>query len=174
MSYPKEYIDYLVQFHACRDYFECHEILEEFWKEQGGRKTDSIWLPFIQLAVAQYHHRRNNWPGARKMMSKAIEGFEGRKKMISDLGLDADKFLQLLFKSLSMIDQREAYESLELPIQDPVLLNMCRDECKKHQYSWKKSDLSNHALIHRHRTRDRSEVIKARKDALLKKKIDPK
>ncbi|RDI41281.1 DUF309 domain-containing protein [Falsibacillus pallidus] len=174
MSYPREYIDYLVQFHACRDYFECHEILEEYWKDREGRRKDSIWLPFIQLAVAQYHHRRNNWPGARKMMSKAIKGFEGRSKMVSDLGLNDDEFFQLLSISLSKIDQREEYESMELPIKDPDLMKICRQECKKHQYSWQKSDLTNHALIHRHRTRDRSEVIHARNNALLKKNIDPK
>lgn len=33
--YPAEYLEYLVYFHADRDYFECHEILEEYWKEQG-------------------------------------------------------------------------------------------------------------------------------------------
>ncbi|PAD68333.1 hypothetical protein CHH83_14265, partial [Bacillus sp. 7586-K] len=31
--YDQEYIDFLVHFHCDRDYFECHEILEEHWKK---------------------------------------------------------------------------------------------------------------------------------------------
>ena len=30
--YPTEYIQFLIHFHGDYDYFECHEILEEYWK----------------------------------------------------------------------------------------------------------------------------------------------
>ncbi|MCD2486520.1 DUF309 domain-containing protein, partial [Staphylococcus aureus] len=50
--YPKAYIDYLVEFHATRDYFECHEILEEYWKEDPPKKRKRYWVGFIELAVA--------------------------------------------------------------------------------------------------------------------------
>lgn len=52
--YPKAYIEYLVHFHSDRDYFECHEILEEHWKQDGRNKG---WLVLIQTAVAFYHYR---------------------------------------------------------------------------------------------------------------------
>ncbi len=63
--YPKAYIDYLVEFHATRDYFECHEILEEYWKEDPPKKRKRYWVGFIQLAVALYHHRRQNTAGQK-------------------------------------------------------------------------------------------------------------
>lgn len=31
--YPEAYVAFLHEFHTTRDYFECHEILEEYWKE---------------------------------------------------------------------------------------------------------------------------------------------
>lgn len=31
--YPTAYIKYLFHFHTDRDYFECHELLEEHWKQ---------------------------------------------------------------------------------------------------------------------------------------------
>lgn len=30
--YPTEYIQFLIHFHGDYDYFECHEILEGYWK----------------------------------------------------------------------------------------------------------------------------------------------
>ena len=32
-QYPEAYTDYLCYFHGARDYFECHEVMEEYWKE---------------------------------------------------------------------------------------------------------------------------------------------
>ena len=37
MVYPEAYIEYLMYFHGNRDYFECHEVLEEYWKEVSPR-----------------------------------------------------------------------------------------------------------------------------------------
>ncbi len=43
MMYPNAYLDYLVYFHGHRDYFECHEVLEEYWKkDQAGKKRFSL------------------------------------------------------------------------------------------------------------------------------------
>ena len=36
MEFPLKYIDFLVHFHGDRDYFECHEILEELL--EGNRQ----------------------------------------------------------------------------------------------------------------------------------------
>ena len=35
-EYPEAFISYLIEFHATRDYFECHELLEEYWKAHPG------------------------------------------------------------------------------------------------------------------------------------------
>ncbi|WP_260405419.1 DUF309 domain-containing protein, partial [Paenibacillus sp. 598K] len=64
--YPDDYIQYLIEFHVTRDYFECHELLEEYWKEQPGDDPFyDTWVGLIQIAVSQYHHRRSNHRGAR-------------------------------------------------------------------------------------------------------------
>ena len=34
MSYEPLYVAYLVYFNRDRDYFECHEVLEELWLER--------------------------------------------------------------------------------------------------------------------------------------------
>ncbi len=85
--YPKAYIDYLVEFHATRDYFECHEILEEFWKEDPPKKRKRYWVGFIQLAVALYHHRRQNTAGAKRLMANSIRILQAEHRAVEDLGL---------------------------------------------------------------------------------------
>ncbi|WJH34118.1 DUF309 domain-containing protein [Paenibacillus sp. CC-CFT747] len=69
--YPEEYRAYLVYFHAERDYFECHEILEEYWKSNPQDPLAPAWVGLIQLAVGLYHERRSNTSGALKMLNGA-------------------------------------------------------------------------------------------------------
>lgn len=43
--YPEAYIEYLAEFHGSRDYFECHELLEEHWKKtlrENGNYIGSV------------------------------------------------------------------------------------------------------------------------------------
>jgi len=40
--YPEPYLEYLIQFHAERDYFECHEILEEYWKSAPANEREPM------------------------------------------------------------------------------------------------------------------------------------
>ena len=73
LNYPEDYLSFLVHFHGTRDYFECHEILEEYWKETAPKERDSHWVGLIQIAVALYHERRGNKQGATRTLTKAIE-----------------------------------------------------------------------------------------------------
>ncbi len=70
--YPTEYIQFLIHFHGDYDYFECHEILEEYWKTKPRGNRDDYLVGLIQVAVSLYHQRRTNWNGATKMMKSAI------------------------------------------------------------------------------------------------------
>ncbi|KPC99353.1 hypothetical protein LR69_02339 [Geobacillus sp. BCO2] len=81
--YPNAYIEYLVHFHSDRDYFECHEILEEHWKQDGRNKG---WLVLIQMAVAFYHYRRGNTSGALRLIRRARALLDEAQEMIRRLG----------------------------------------------------------------------------------------
>lgn len=167
--YPKEYIEYLVQFHCTRDYFECHEILEEYWKGKGNKHP--LWEGLIQLAVGYYHYRRNNWNGALKMIRNCEAIFKKERHLIPTLGLNDEKFFNILEQAKKKIEQKIPYESIELPINDFKLLNTVKNICTQNQLIWnRKSDLTNQYLIHKHKLRDRSEVIEARNHAKRKKK----
>lgn len=157
---PEAYIRYLIHFHTDRDYFECHEILEEHWKKDGHKK---VWVVLIQIAVALYHHRRGNNRGALRMMQKALSLLQKEKEAVGELGLDAEQLFRQLERYMERVAQKKAYESIELPICDETLRKICQTRCEKQGLTWgQASDLNNAYLMHKHKLRDRTEVIAAR------------
>ncbi|SDX12494.1 hypothetical protein SAMN05444487_110120 [Marininema mesophilum] len=69
-GYSPLYVQFLYHFNYDRDYFECHEVLEELWLEEG---RDPLYQGLLQVAVALYHHRNENENGARKLFRGALE-----------------------------------------------------------------------------------------------------
>ena len=104
--YPDAYIDYLVQFQAVRDYFECHEILEEYWKQHPDSPYRETWVMLIQLAVSLYHHRRGNLRGAVKLMKGALRRYQAEH--MAQLGVDGARLREMMEKRLTeYIEQPE-------------------------------------------------------------------
>ncbi|ALC81461.1 MULTISPECIES: DUF309 domain-containing protein [Bacillus] len=163
--YPDAYIDYLYEFHVTRDYFECHEILEEYWKEDPPETRKIYWVGFIQMAVAFYHYRRKNFTGAKKLIDKTIAVFEIEKNAIYALGIDCEELLKQLCAVSKKIVANVPYQSISLPFSDPQItsLYLSRGDGKNH-------DAVTSYLIHKHFMRDRSDVINERMLQLEKRK----
>lgn len=169
--YPQELIEYMVYFHAQRDYFECHEVMEEFWKAEPESPNRQAWLGLIQLAVGLYHHRRSNLRGAIKMLTSAVGHLQEAR--LEKLGLEKEKLLRLLQLRLQQLhDQPEAsYGDINIPIADPQLLQQCQLHAEQAGVVWgRASDLDNKELIHKHTLRDRSDVIRARRLEIEKRR----
>ncbi|WP_064090976.1 DUF309 domain-containing protein [Rossellomorea aquimaris] len=173
MNYPQPYLLYLIYFHGSRDYFECHEVLEEYWKEVDPKNRASHWVGLIQIAVSLYHYRRNNLPGASRTLDKALKNINNNVSELEQLGLDGAKLQDLLGDLKERLASNKPYVSLNLPITDSSLLNQAQSLCSQKGFTWcSPSDLSNKQLIHRHSLRDRTPVILERKNALRKRKGD--
>ncbi len=82
--YPKAYVAFLHEFHTTRDYFECHEILEEFWKEDPPDQRKKYWVGLIQLAVALYHQRRGNGKGAKRLISNSLHILDSDRNVLTN------------------------------------------------------------------------------------------
>lgn len=169
--YPKAYIDFLVLFHGERDYFECHEIMEEFWKQERGSKLSGAWLGLIQVSVSLYHQRRRNFAGARKMLDSAIANLQ--LSDLRELGIDGELFVKLLKDHgvfLNNADETALYMDLNIPLLDPSLIALCIEECRQRGLQWESSSpMDNDGLVHKHLLRDRSEVMDKRQAALSEK-----
>jgi predicted metal-dependent hydrolase len=160
--YPQEYLDYLIYFHAERDYFECHEVLEEYWKGQEMKKR--VWVGLIQVSVSLYHHRRNNFTGALKMMKSAYTILSDEKDELRQLGIKYEQLLDQLNQKIEDIKNRQPYQSMNLPLEADILTR-CVKMCQQQGLSWgEASDLTNEYLLNKHTLRDRSEVIKEREN----------
>ncbi len=167
--YPKEYIEFLVRFHGDRDYFECHEILEEYWKKTDPRNKKSIWVGLILLAVANYHHRRENFNGAKRTIEKSINILEQKNNELESIGIDPISLLELLKIRQKHITLENEYASFDLPITNQSLLVSCQEICQQNNLTWSsQSDIENKELVDRHALRDRSAIILERLNALKK------
>lgn len=169
--YPKQYIEFLAHFHGDRDYFECHEILEEYWKEIDKNNKQSVWVGLILLAVSCYHHRRNNFNGAIRTLHKAIVICNRNKQEIISLGIDFEQLLKDLESKLSEIRiNKKNYIPYYIPFTDTdlqtVITNCCQEKNMLIDGTYKLADES---LIHRHKVRDRSNVIAERNEALQRR-----
>lgn len=164
--YPDAFIQYLVHFHGDRDYFECHEILEEYWKDTNEGKN-SIWVGFILLAVSNYHFRRGNIEGASRTLKKALRIFHDQTQKLSELGMNWHRLTLTLKERIIEIETGKSYSSFSLPIKDSELVKKCQNICLLNGFTWGEiSNLENHNLINRHITRDRSDVIIERQNAI--------
>lgn len=160
---PEAYIDYLVHFHADRDWFECHEILEEYWKKNPDDPRGRTWVALIQTAVALYHHRRGNAAGALKMVSAALRNASDRD--LASLGIDDVAFRHALDERRAELasEEKRPFRDLDIPLADPALLKRCLRRCEELGLVWgRPSDLNDDFLCNKHMRRDRREVIENR------------
>lgn len=98
MSEDPRFVQFVRHFNGDRDYFECHELLEELWMEEGRHP---LLQGLLQAAVALYHWRNGNVSGAAKLMRLALGKLEGWPDRVLGLELgvlrgDLDRSLAIL------------------------------------------------------------------------------
>ncbi|MEI2398863.1 MULTISPECIES: DUF309 domain-containing protein [Paenibacillus] len=120
MAYEPLYLEYLIYFNRDRDYFECHEVLEELWLEQ---QRDPLYKALLQVAVGLYHFRNANVRGGRIMLRQSYEVLRGYPAVT--LGIDLAKLVQEVGEYAARLEAYEEqpfpYYDLTIRIVDPVL-----------------------------------------------------
>jgi uncharacterized protein len=167
--YPQALIHYLVYFHADRDYFECHEVLEEYWKSLPPSERSGLWVGLIQIAVGLYHQRRGNFAGAAKMLGGALQRLTSEE--LNGVGLDGSRLLKEIEARKEEVQKQAPYTDLSLPISSAALLQACEEVCGGRGVSWMSAtNPQNEYLIHKHKLRDRTDVIAEREKAIQERK----
>lgn len=54
------------------EFFECHEYLEDAWREESGR-VRYLYQGILQVGVGFYHQQNGNWKGATSLLRSGIE-----------------------------------------------------------------------------------------------------
>ena len=70
------FVNFIVYFNENQDYFECHEVLEEYWKSLPDGGKEHPLTAYILLATGMYHWRRGNPTGAIRTINKALKKFQ--------------------------------------------------------------------------------------------------
>lgn len=130
MVYEPLYLAYLVYFNRDRDYFECHEVLEELWLEQNH---NPLYKALLQTAVGLYHFRNGNVRGGRIMLSGSYEVL--RKYPDVTLGIQLGKLVQEIGRYVRKLEDYEAqpfaYYDLTIEIADPELEKAVEDAAER-------------------------------------------
>lgn len=124
--YDRLYIEYLYYFNEQRDYYECHEVMEELWLQEGKNK---LLQALLQVAVGLYHFRNENLQGAIKLMEQALD--KCSEKWHGSLGIDEQKLFAEVREYLDRLNQYEQhpfeFHDLTIQIQDPELKRLVKD-----------------------------------------------
>lgn len=121
------YVAYLVYFNRDRDYFECHEVLEELWLE---KQREPVYQGLLQIAVALFHfrngtvnHTYNKIAGAVKMMKSSYNKLLPYQHHA--LGINMEKLMadvQLYIERLEHYQEQPFdFYDLKIQITDPLL-----------------------------------------------------
>lgn len=158
-------LKYYNEFIIKQDYFECHEIMEDSWKSKENFTKDLDEVFFIQLSTAEYHYRRDNLYGARKIYSRAVKRLNSTPIDYKKYGLKSE-IKSLIEGRLHNIDHVN-FKPLQLPLTNDMyqsLHSFAMPEVSFEEFlSYIKSlHKNNIMLVEKHRLRDRSEIINVR------------
>ncbi|WP_042472238.1 DUF309 domain-containing protein [Bacillus ndiopicus] len=154
------FVQYCAYFNGNEDYFECHEVLEEYWKEIAPGDRQHILVGFVQLATGLYHWRRGNMNGALRTLQKAYNCLQNEAQSPFFDMLNRANLLDELQKAIRRIQAKESFQAFQLLIVNKEFAQLVSS------YSAKLEPVSNAFLRDKHKLRDRSAIIAERQARL--------
>ena len=162
-TFDELFVDYCCFFNGNEDYFECHEVLEELWKDIAPSEKQHALVSLIQVATSLYHWRRGNFKGAEKSMSSALSLIKANQH---------SHFIQCFNEQQLMIDCEHALGQMKMKLPFVAFKLVIRNDTLQ-TLTIKKiktlDELDENFKINKHTLRDRSEVIAARAQSLVNK-----
>lgn len=110
MTYSELYVRFLYHFNIDRDYYECHEVMEELWLEKGRNR---LLQGLLQVAVGLHHFNNNNVSGAIKLFEGGIEKLFPHPDEV--LGINLKK---LRNETVEYMEKLKRFENEPFPFYD--------------------------------------------------------
>jgi hypothetical protein len=152
------FIDFCAYFNGNQDYFECHEVLEDYWKTIApGNKAHPL-VGYIQMATGLYHWRRNNWEGASRIMRKAYEKFLSNPNHPFFDYIDFRQLCNDCLKTIAAIENKQPFQPFSIKVTNTVLEERINEKIESLPV------LSTKYLLHKHMLRDRSDILRKREE----------
>lgn len=159
--YHPLFLQFIVYFNDNQDYFECHEVLEEYWKEQENFSKDHPLTGYILMATGLYHWRRGNTVGASRTLNKAITRFREMPVQFDDYleEVSIDEIIIQLEHCLTRIELGEYFYTFQLPISSELEV-----EAEKSKSLIVLLPKNSASVIHKHMQRDRTDILLQREE----------
>ncbi|KOS69279.1 hypothetical protein AEA09_12415 [Lysinibacillus contaminans] len=156
------FIDYCAYFNGNEDFFECHEVLEEYWKDIAPGDKNHPLVGLVQLATGLYHWRRGNQAGATRILQKALKNFELNKNSEFYEAIDYESLLTHTKIAIKRTQAGDTFHAFTLPIvceiQPLVTARINSLPTNSSEY-----------LLHKHMLRDRSHILAERLESKQRK-----
>lgn len=150
------FIQYIIHFNSNEDYFECHEVGEEYWKDVAPKNKMHPLAGWIQMAVGMYHWRRSNFPGALRSFIRAKDKLSNAGVWTE--GFDSNVLSHQLSVSIEAVTARREFIAYSLP----VISGELQEAVDRYMAEHPAELLDAHFIMHKHRLRDRTSIIHLR------------
>lgn len=159
--YHPLFLHFIVYFNDNQDYFECHEVLEEYWKMQENFSKEHPLTGYILLATGLYHWRRGNLTGAERTLNKALARFRQIPERYVDYKEEVavDQVIHSIETSLAGVRSDSPFTAFPLPVSPDLAKEA---EAAKMMLRLLPKDSA--AVIHKHMQRDRSDILLQREE----------
>nr|WP_255723317.1 DUF309 domain-containing protein [Sporosarcina sp. ACRSL] len=154
------FLNFIVYFNKNQDYFECHEVLEEYWKSIPNYTKDHPLTAFILLSTGLYHWRRGNMDGAYRTLVKAEKRMREIRKLDVryTVAIDFKKLVHDTEQSVRLVKNSEPFSPFPIALTS-VSLQRSVEELAS---SMNLLPVGSDAVIHKHMLRDRSDILAER------------
>lgn len=115
----ERYWAFISYFNTDRDYFECHEVMEELWLEEGRHP---LLQGLLQAAVGLHHWGNDNLTGAVKLTEAGLAKLSPFGDVA--LGLDLARLREEMAITLALLTERPTdapFRTYELVVTDEPL-----------------------------------------------------
>lgn len=150
------FIRFIIHFNEEKDYFECHEVGEEYWKSVAPKNKLHPLTGWIQLAVGMYHWRRSNYPGALRSFIRSKVKLTSGNEWVD--GFDQELLIKNISNAIEAVTERKPFS----PFPIPVTSNELKKMVKNYHAANPTVDQDPYYIMHKHRLRDRSSIINLR------------
>lgn len=116
----ERYLAFISYFNSDRDYFECHEVMEELWLEEGRHP---LLQGLLQVAVGLHHWSNDNYSGAAKLTEAGLAKLSAYADIA--LGLDLAQLRRDMAATLALLAERPIdapFRAFELVVLDEQLV----------------------------------------------------
>ncbi|WJY28629.1 DUF309 domain-containing protein [Sporosarcina trichiuri] len=156
------FVEFLVYFNRNQDYFEGHEVLEEYWKSVPGFSKEHPLTAFILLTTGMYHWRRGNFSGASRTFGKSSERFAAAARSYPEYReeLDIGRLLADLESARGLVQQRRPFRPFPIIVLSQTLLQKTEEAGRTMTLLPRGSE----DVVHKHMRRDRSDILELRNE----------